>query len=115
MAGIQQQSKEVNCRAELGAFDAYLSKMTLYLNPAIMLGKFLSHGVIDGNIIHQIGTFISDADKMDIMLREVRRNIGNGNNSLSQLIEALSDVPNYQNLAREMNGESYRLITVPPL
>ena len=94
------------CAAELGAFDCYYNNMKLYLNPSTMQGKFISAGLVNGSIIGGGGVFLPDHMKMEMMLTEVRNSIAlNGPKNFDLLVQALNNVPNYQNLAGQLNSK----------
>ena len=90
--------------AELGAFDCYYNNMKLYLNPSTMQGKFISVGLVNGNIIGGgASVFLPDHVKMETMLSEVRSSIAlNGPKNFGLLVQALNSVPSYQNLAGQL-------------
>ena len=89
---------------ELEAFDCYYNNMKLYLNPSTIQGKFISYGLVDGSIIGGGGAvFLPDHMKMETMLVEVRKNIAlNGPKNFGLLVQALSSVPTYRNLAGQL-------------
>lgn len=95
--------------AELEAFDCYYNNMKLYLNPSTMQGKFISVGLVDGSIIGGGGAvFQPDHMKMETMLKEVRSGIGlNGPKNFDLLVQALSSVPNYRNLAAQLCSKRF--------
>ena len=95
---------ETDHTAELEAFDCYYNNMKLYLNPSTMQGKFISAGLVDGSIIGGGGAvFLPDHMKMETMLKEVRGSIAlNGPKNFGLLVQALSSVPAYRNLAGQL-------------
>ena len=94
--------------AELGAFDCYYNNMKLYLNPSTMQGKFISSGLVDGSIIGGGAVFLPDHMKMEMMLTQVRSSIAlNGPKSFDLLVQALNNVPNYRNLAGQLNSKRF--------
>lgn len=106
MASQQDYSRE-KFPAELEAFDFYLSKMTSYLDSSTMQGKLVSYSVVDGKVLSQTGPFLPNQMNMEILLKEVRSNIGlNGPQCMNQLIQALNSERTYQNLANQLSGKS---------
>ena len=93
---------ETDRTAELEAFDCYYNNMKLYLNPSTMQGKFISAGLVDGSIIGG-GVFLPDHMKMETMLKDVRSSIAlNGPKNFGLLVQVLSSVPAYRNLAGQL-------------
>ena len=93
---------ETDRTAELEAFDCYYNNMKLYLNPSTMQGKFISAGLVDGSIIGG-GVFLPDHMKMETMLKDVRSSIAlNGPKNFGMLVQVLSSVPAYRNLAGQL-------------
>ena len=96
--------------AELGAFNFYYSQMLNNLDPWIIQGIFTSHELVSDGIGNRIGRDLPSVHKMDTMLNEIRSNIAlNGPSVFSRLMKALHDVPQYKNLANDLNSKSLKM------
>ena len=104
---FRKMAVEKKHAAELGAFDFYYYNMKMYLNPAIMQGRFISAGLVDGGIIGGGGAmYQQDHEKMATALAEVRRSIAlNGRKSFVLLVQVLNSVSTYKILASQLHGK----------